>query len=406
VATLAALAAIAGCGRKGPPLAPLVRVPAAVTTIEARRLGSDVFVTFTLPVQNADASEPADLARVELLALTAPEAPPPAQFRKLATRIASLAVHPPPAKDAEPNEPAPGAIQQGAIQQGATVTIREPLRPEMLRTDDRESKPLAKDDVSDADGKPAGPLRRFYMVVPSSARGRAATGGMVVSVPVAAPPAAPDALAATNTADATTLSWKPAPGAAGYNVYRAAAEPGPQPGAPSPESRAPSPELPVPSPGDPPTAAVSQAPVPLNDALLAEPSFSEPVAFGEVRCFEVRVVAEADGIRVEGDAASRCHTAEDRFPPATPTSLTALPVDEGIRLRWRGGNEPDLAGYLVLRGRAGDATLQPVTPVPIAEVEFLDRSVTSGTRYVYAVVAVDVRGNRSGESDRDDETAR
>ena len=46
---VAAACAGAACGKKGPPLAPYVHVPAAVTEITAERLGDDVFVTLTPP---------------------------------------------------------------------------------------------------------------------------------------------------------------------------------------------------------------------------------------------------------------------------------------------------------------------------------------------------------------------
>ena len=68
-------AAAAGCGRKGPPLAPVVRVPAGVGAVSVRRLGDDVLVTIALPTRNVDGSTPVDLSRVELHALTASAAP-------------------------------------------------------------------------------------------------------------------------------------------------------------------------------------------------------------------------------------------------------------------------------------------------------------------------------------------
>jgi hypothetical protein len=64
---------------------------------------------------------------------------------------------------------------------------------------------------------------------------------------------------------------------------------------------------------------------------------------------------------------------------------------------------------VVLRGAPGDATLRPLTPEPITEARFIDTMVTPGTRYVYAIVAVDnatPTPNRSAESMRVEETAR
>jgi hypothetical protein len=62
-----------------------------------------------------------------------------------------------------------------------------------------------------------------------------------------------------------------------------------------------------------------------------------------------------------------------------------------------------------LRGATGDATLTALIPTPIADTRFADRTAVPGTRYVYAVVAVDSRvplGNVSAESNRVEEAAR
>lgn len=79
-----------------------------------------------------------------------------------------------------------------------------------------------------------------------------------------------------------------------------------------------------------------------------------------------------------------------------------------ISLIWDANTEPDLAGYIVLRGEAPGDTLQPLTPKPIRETTFRDTTVKPGVRYVYAIVAVDnaTPPNRSVPSVRVEETAR
>ena len=66
-------------------------------------------------------------------------------------------------------------------------------------------------------------------------------------------------------------------------------------------------------------------------------------------------------------------------------------------------------GYVVLRGTTADATLLPLNAAPVIETQFTDMTVVPGTRYVYAVVAVDSRlpvPNASAESARIEEAAR
>jgi hypothetical protein len=68
---LAVIVATVACGKKGPPLAPFVRVPAAVSGVTAQRIGSDVYLSFPVPTANADGQEPADIAALEVFAVTA-----------------------------------------------------------------------------------------------------------------------------------------------------------------------------------------------------------------------------------------------------------------------------------------------------------------------------------------------
>ena len=80
-----------------------------------------------------------------------------------------------------------------------------------------------------------------------------------------------------------------------------------------------------------------------------------------------------------------------------------------ISLLWEPNGEADLGGYLVLRGRAGDATLQVLTQAPVMGERYEDRDVMPGVRYVYAVQAVDTHQpnpNVSDPSNRVEETAR
>jgi len=77
-----------------------------------------------------------------------------------------------------------------------------------------------------------------------------------------------------------------------------------------------------------------------------------------------------------------------------------------INLIWDANAEADLGGYVVLRGEAPGDRLQPLTPAPIKETRYADRTARPGVRYVYQVVAVDTTGNRSAPSNKVEEAAR
>jgi hypothetical protein len=65
--------ALAGCGKKGAPLPPLLRIPGAVGEAAAMRLGDDVFVRFRVPMINDRRTSAA--SRSTRLRSIAPRAP-------------------------------------------------------------------------------------------------------------------------------------------------------------------------------------------------------------------------------------------------------------------------------------------------------------------------------------------
>jgi len=121
---LAALLVMAGCGRKGPPLPPIVYVPAAVGDYSVKRQGSDVVLQFKIPSANTDRSSPADLRRVDVYAHTGP-LPAAADFVRYGTLVQSFDVKP-----VDQTAPEPGAAAEttpSVFEQGQTVRVAETL---------------------------------------------------------------------------------------------------------------------------------------------------------------------------------------------------------------------------------------------------------------------------------------
>jgi len=183
------------------------------------------------------------------------------------------------------------------------------------------------------------------------------------------------------------------------------------------------PLLPLPSPTGyhvsevPKTAAASPdpyalaLPTTLTTQPLATTTFAipGPVRFGEERCFLVRAVDVVGGTITVGRASQpACVTPVDTFPPAAPRQLAAIAGVGVINLVWEPNTEPDLAGYVVLRGTAAGGTLQALTPTPIRETTYRDQSAAPGVRFVYVVVAVDNASpqNVSGQSNRVEDSSR
>ncbi len=412
--------ALAGCGKKGAPLPPLLRIPGAVGEAVAMRLGDDVFVRFLVPMANADDQRPADIGRVEVYALTLNRAPSteddPDQLRKLSTLIATEQVRlpPPPLPPLKPGEPEPPPLPLGpGIDQGAEVVVRDTLTAEagvavtLPRDGARQS---GVDDVDAARGPLVSALDtaqpvRYYYAVGVSPRGRYGLVHSFLPVPLGRTSSAPPAPAVTYDEKTITIRWQPAPDARGLE-------------APTAKGVLPSRSLVVTAPATTydvydvsGALAANQTPVmpsALTPAPVAALEVTAPVSgFGVERCFVVRPVDIIAGLHARGPASPpRCITLKDTFPPAPPKSLAAVATAQAINLIWDPSESEDVAGYLVLRSRLPDATLTPAMDAPIPGTAFEDRGVRPGVTYGYVVVAVDKAGNRSGPSNRIEETAR
>lgn len=421
-----ALLATAACGKKGAPLAPIVRVPAAVDRLEAKRIGSDIYITLTIPAQNIDASTPADIGRIEIYGYTGRTPPSKARWVEFAPLVATVPVAPAvEGKTVLPVDPAEGAVQ------GSSVTVRDTLTPDELVQGPIEPPPVRRVVAPDVDAAgqdvPLPALRRFYLAVPFSPRDRNGPPGAVAELQLDGVPEAPQAVQTRYTQNEIAVSWEPSGGLIGYLFERELLpEPSPvadfdvtplagvtQPAAPSGPThynvyRDP-PPIPV-APTPVPTGPWNQLPeLPLNPAPLTTTMFSDDVEFGRERCYTVRALRGAPPRAVESEPSPRaCVTPVDVFAPAAPAAVAAVAAEGAISLIWDANAELDLDGYLVLRGRAGDVTLQPLTTTPLTEPRYRDAAVTPGVRYVYAVVAVDkaMPPNVSLESERIEETAR
>ena len=215
---VAALAA-AGCGKKGPPLAPFVRIPAGVEKITAARMGSEVYVTLTVPTTNIDTSVPVDIARIDVYGYTGRVAPTPARWPVLGAVVASIPVVPPVAgADDRPLPQVP--TDKGAIA-GAPVTIVDPLTAE-----DLVQGPLPILDPRVAALAPpepatAAPLKRFYIAIGFSQRGRPGPSGAQAELTLTNVPDAPADLRVTPAPTAVSLTWEPSGGLIGFLLDRA-----------------------------------------------------------------------------------------------------------------------------------------------------------------------------------------
>ncbi len=430
-----AVAFTPACGKKGPPLAPLPRVPAAAGQFSARRLGSTVYLQLVVPTKNQDNSTPADVTRVELYGYTGTPASDD-DLVKYGTLVATVPVRKPPQEDEDRqrgSKPAaaprkPEQVEPG-FDQGATVTVTETLTQALMqpvvvvpkRSRAKVAAPVSGPVILPApsfDDVPA----RVYAAVAVNHKGHRGVFSPHAAVPLVDLPPPPTGVTLAYTETQITLEWPPPPG-----VPTALEQ---QTDAPYVPSR---PIAPSAAPGwfydvfDVPVATPSghgagqsappvpmprvEPPVPLNAQPLAAATFIDPrpMEFGVERCYAVRTINVFGRIQQQSEPSpTACITPRDTFPPAAPKGLIAVAGDGVISLNWAPNSEPDLGGYIVLRGEAPGATLQPLTRDPIHDTSYQDKTAQPGVRYVYAVVAVDkaTPPNVSAQSNRIEETAR
>ena len=414
-----------GCGKRGNPLPPLRPVPTAVTALTARRTGDRVEVRFTIPTDNVDRSNPPSVRRVDIYGAVGPTSatpplpaviPPVAISLPIASVPLSLSQFPvvtlgqPPAVR-RAGRPVPGppvtaaAILNPKFLRGH-VDVRPPPPPappppkskEPNGKEPKEEKPpppppppkppdprpAAGDAVTHVDQvtteiaaaeNERGPRSIRYVVVPVAGTNRNGAPSLV-EVPLSADPPPPTSPALTYDETSMKMTWTPAAAGQKFEVYKSD------------------------------SAGTETGPA-LNPAPLAVPEFTAPVEFGVERCFQVRAAVVMKTATVESAPAGPvCKTPVDSFPPAPPANLSLLPSDGKILVQWDAVSAADLAGYVVLRAEGGSTTFQPLMQTPIAETNYTDATTQVGTRYTYAVIAVDKAGNKSAPSNTADGVGR
>jgi hypothetical protein len=413
--------AVPGCGKKGPPLEPLARVPAGASGLVVSRTGDVAAITFTIPSANIDESKPADIGRVDVYAVTVMD-PVDVRDPRRMTLVGSVPVRKPPEPEPEDEkktqkrkteEKKPAPPPEPGEDQGALITVTEALTADMLvpvAPDRKTPVPVRADPVSWF-GMPlalplAGPVpkpeaRRYYVVYGFSRGGDRGGASSRRGLSLGAPPAAPRLPSLEVRESGVVVSWTVPPGV--RLPYQEQAAGDLLPATPKGMESAP-----------PVTYAVYRVlpggPVKLTEQPVAALAFTDSVIeWGVERCYDVRTVTTQASVSVESAPSPRaCINPADIFPPPPPGSLAAVAGEGAISLIWNGVDAPDLAGYVVLRGEAPSGELKPLFETPLKDSTYRDATAKPGVRYVYAVVAVDRAAppNRSAVSNKVEETAR
>ena len=432
-----------GCGMKGPPQAPIVLVPAAVTDLAVQRLGDEVSIGFTLPTANDDRSEPASLARVEVYAMTTqPRLPPDRtleleEFLEAATLVASLEVAPPPdpadarsdggaeagaapAETGTAETPAEAPPEDAPLLQGDPVLFREALTPETEAPVDPweeerarrlEQEAEAREEEDDAAAEPErpvmvplmtpprpGPLQREYVVVQVSEEGDESEGGERIAVPLAIrPPEPPPAPEVAYTEATVDLTWELPPGARETVQGPATAEPAE--GAEEMDAEGAEPDDPVPDDSEPDDAApASEDPPAFEDAPAADAAVADEVpapggAAADDAAAETALETEAPAGGDEADAPSDEAEGDDGVaegdeaegPAGPPPPLESRPIVE-----WPPASTYEVFEISDSDGDGSAAVPERLSEAPLAEPAFAEERGEYGAERCYAVRTLDV----------------
>lgn len=349
------MATMIGCGSPGIPRPPSLQLPEPVSDLRAIRKGDRAYLVWTIPADTTD-----DLP-VRHPGVTQ------------VCRSVDLAM-------AQCGSPA-GQVPAQPVAAGSKTTAA-PVNVQASYIDPIPSTILS--------GNPEAKI--FYSVVATNFRGRDAGLSNIISVPGFTTTRPPDDFQATVGPEGVVLTWNASPIPVQlpqveriYRIYRREEGTG-------------------------------------TDAIAGETPFSADSKFRIIdetfqweKKYEYRAtavtrihLADKSHSEFEGDDTPTVKIfAHDVFPPAVPSGLQAVFSGVGqqpfVDLIWAPDTDADLAGYNIYR-REASGNMAKMNAAPVKTPAFRDTNVAPGHSYIYAVTAIDIRGNESDRSSEASET--
>ena len=149
----------------------------------------------------------------------------------------------------------------------------------------------------------------------------------------------------------------------------------------------------------------------INTSPITETTFADNFfEFENAYTYFVRAVSIGlNGQPVESESSQEIKILpKDTFPPKTPEGITIAASPNNISLFFAANSEKDIAGYKIFRSTDQSKSLdqwETLTETVITTNTFQDKTVNSGTKYFYFIIAIDKFGNSSEPSQIVGETA-
>lgn len=161
--------------------------------------------------------------------------------------------------------------------------------------------------------------------------------------------------------------------------------------------------------GQPNFSVVQEVPITKRQLSVVDTSFEWENRY-EYKVVGVTTIQQpgAASLEIEGeDSPLAAVNAHDRFAPEQPSGVQAVFSGPGqkpfIDLTWAPNTESDVAGYNVWR-TTSTGEPQRINTELVKTPSFRDENVAEGQTYIYAVSAVDLRGNESSRSETTSES--
>jgi hypothetical protein len=360
------------CGRKGPILPPLIRIPQPIVDLEARQIGENIFLQWKNPVSYTDDSPLTENREVEIWLFAADKDSddakrPPGKddFDSRAELLKTMGmVHERSDDEEEKDEEESLSLPVEfiySLQDEKVFFICDKIYKEKIHYKLKEKESFTKVYIFSLrikDGRKISVFSDILTFMPE-----------VVSQP-------PGNLRAEVFEDRIELSWdapktdinqSSRPVFEGYNLYRRSEE----------------------------DKARKRNSTPLKKNFFEEESFE----FGTGYSFFVRTSYLAGASLFESADSNIIEIKpEDIFPPKAPSALISISGSKLISLSWEPNKENDLAGYRIWRRLEGESDFFLLTSELFLESNFNDTKLEKNRKYEYTVTAVDKNGNESERS--------
>jgi len=123
------------------------------------------------------------------------------------------------------------------------------------------------------------------------------------------------------------------------------------------------------------------------------PSYTDgTIEYGRTYQYFVQSIEKTDDKYAESEPSeTKTFKPTDKFAPAVPAGLSAVPGTRSIELVWERNTEKDFASYRVYRGGQ-------MIAANLTAPAYSDREAKPGVKYEYQVSALDTAGNESAKS--------